>query len=147
MIETILTWLASLVISVISKTGYLGITVLMALESACIPIPSEIIMPFSGFLVFEGQFIFWQVVVWGSIGNLIGSNIFNIMTVLGITSMISPINVNPELLSFDYIWVIIVSILLGLSLYIGNKVGLIKGILLTVIYVLFTSLVVFKSLG
>ena len=78
-----------------------------------------------------------------SIGNLIGSNIFNIMTVLGITSMISPINVNPELLSFDYIWVIIVSILLGLSLYIGNKVGLIKGILLTVIYVLFTSLVFF----
>ena len=73
MIEIILTWLASLVISVISKTGYLGITVLMALESACIPIPSEIIMPFSGFLVFEGQFIFWQVVVWGSIGNLIGS--------------------------------------------------------------------------
>jgi len=73
MIETILTWLASLVIWVISKTGYLGITVLMALESACIPIPSEIIMPFSGFLVFEGQFIFWAVVVWGAIGNLIGS--------------------------------------------------------------------------
>lgn len=73
MIEIVLTWLASLVISVISKTGYLGITVLMALESACIPIPSEIIMPFSGFLVFEGQFIFWQVVLWGAIGNLIGS--------------------------------------------------------------------------
>ena len=73
MIETILTWLASLVISVISKTGYLGITVLMALESACIPIPSEIIMPFSGFLVFNGEFIFWQVVLWGAIGNLIGS--------------------------------------------------------------------------
>lgn len=82
-----------------------------------------------------------------SIGNLIGSNIFNIMTVLGITSMISPINVNPELLSFDYVWVIVVSIMLGISLFIGNKVGLIKGILLTITYVLFTLLVVFNSLG
>ena len=48
-------------------------TVLMALESACIPIPSEIIMPFSGFLVWEGRFVFWPVVVWGAVGNLIGS--------------------------------------------------------------------------
>jgi len=73
MIATILAWLANLIIEVISQTGYGGITFLMALESACIPIPSEIIMPFSGFLVFEGKFIFWQVVLWGAIGNLIGS--------------------------------------------------------------------------
>jgi len=73
MVTTILAWLANLIIEVISQTGYGGITFLMALESACIPIPSEIIMPFSGFLVFEGKFIFWQVVLWGAIGNLIGS--------------------------------------------------------------------------
>lgn len=73
MITTILVWLANLITEVISQTGYGGITFLMALESACIPIPSEIIMPFSGFLVFEGRFIFWQVVLWGAIGNLIGS--------------------------------------------------------------------------
>lgn len=73
MITTILAWLANLIIEVISQTGYGGITFLMALESACIPIPSEIIMPFSGFLVFEGKFVFWQVVLWGAIGNLIGS--------------------------------------------------------------------------
>ena len=47
----------------------------MALESACIPIPSEVIMPFSGFLVFEGKFSFWLVVFWGTMGNLIGSAI------------------------------------------------------------------------
>jgi membrane protein DedA with SNARE-associated domain len=73
MITTILVWLANLITEVISQTGYGGITFLMALESACIPIPSEIIMSFSGFLVFEGRFIFWQVVLWGAIGNLIGS--------------------------------------------------------------------------
>lgn len=65
--------ISSFVISVISSTGYFGIFFLMALESACIPIPSEIIMPFSGFLVFEDKFSFPWVVFWGTIGNLIGS--------------------------------------------------------------------------
>lgn len=69
----LLEFIASFVTNLISSTGYFGITTLMALESACIPIPSEIIMPFSGFLVFEGRFVLWSVVVWGAIGNLIGS--------------------------------------------------------------------------
>lgn len=41
-----------------------------------------------------------------SIGNIIGSNIFNIMAVLGITSLIHPIQVNPEILRFDYFWML-----------------------------------------
>ncbi|MFH1671266.1 MAG: DedA family protein [Candidatus Portnoybacteria bacterium] len=73
MINSILAWLASFVIKIISGTGYLGITSLMALESACIPIPSEVIMPFSGFLVSGGEFAFWLVVFWGTVGNLLGS--------------------------------------------------------------------------
>jgi len=73
MISSILSWLGALVISVISTSGYFGVTALMALESACIPIPSEVIMPFSGFLVWEGRFVLWPVVVWGAVGNLIGS--------------------------------------------------------------------------
>jgi len=50
MTEKILSWLTVVVISVISKSGYLGIMLLMAIESACIPLPSEIIMPFAGAL-------------------------------------------------------------------------------------------------
>jgi len=73
MIAAILAWLSSSVISIISTAGYSGVFILMALESACIPIPSEVIMPFSGFLVWEGRFILWQVVLWGAIGNLVGS--------------------------------------------------------------------------
>jgi membrane protein DedA with SNARE-associated domain len=73
MIASILAWLSSLVILIISSAGYFGVFALMALESACIPIPSEVIMPFSGFLVWEGRFILWQVVLWGAIGNLAGS--------------------------------------------------------------------------
>lgn len=45
----------------------------MALESALIPIPSEVTMPFSGFLVTTGRFNFWIIVITGSLGNLIGS--------------------------------------------------------------------------
>lgn len=73
MVFAILTWLSSTIISIISSTGYLGVMILMALESACLPVPSEIVMPFSGYLVFEGRFVLWQVVLWGAIGNLVGS--------------------------------------------------------------------------
>jgi membrane protein DedA with SNARE-associated domain len=50
MIEKIIAWLAGIIITVISATGYFGVVLLMAVESACIPLPSEIIMPFSGAL-------------------------------------------------------------------------------------------------
>ncbi|MEK7542217.1 MAG: DedA family protein [Patescibacteria group bacterium] len=73
MFQTILELLASFVINTIETTGYVGIAVLMALESANIPIPSEIIMPFAGYLVFEEKFNFFLVVFWGAMGNLLGS--------------------------------------------------------------------------
>jgi len=69
----IINGLANFVTNVISHLGYPGIFLLMALESACIPIPSEIIMPFSGFLVSSGEMNFCLVVVAGSVGNLAGS--------------------------------------------------------------------------
>ncbi len=57
----------------IFRLGYAGVFFLMALESAAIPVPSEIIMPFSGFLVFGGKFNFWTVVLAGTLGNVSGS--------------------------------------------------------------------------
>jgi membrane protein DedA with SNARE-associated domain len=56
LIEGLLAWLAALIVAVISASGLLGIALLMAIESACIPLPSEIIMPFSGYLVSTGRF-------------------------------------------------------------------------------------------
>lgn len=73
MIYDILAVISSFAVNFISASGYLGVFVLMALESALIPIPSEIIMPFSGFLVFDERFSFWPVVLWGTFGNLAGS--------------------------------------------------------------------------
>jgi membrane protein DedA with SNARE-associated domain len=73
MIYELLATVSSFIINIISSLGYPGVVILMALESACIPIPSEIIMPFSGYLVFIERFSLWPVIFWGTIGNLIGS--------------------------------------------------------------------------
>jgi len=72
-LETILSAVGSFVIQSIEKTGYFGIAGLMLLESANIPIPSEIIMPFSGYLVFLGKLSFTLVGIFGALGNLLGS--------------------------------------------------------------------------
>ncbi len=53
--------------------GYLGIVLLMAIESACIPLPSEVIMPFSGYLVYAGRFNIWLVALAGAVGCVVGS--------------------------------------------------------------------------
>lgn len=71
--ERILAPIAAWIIAVISAGGYLGIVFLMAIESACIPLPSEIIMPFSGYLVSTGRFDLWMVATAGAIGCNVGS--------------------------------------------------------------------------
>lgn len=73
MIETVVAFMASWIINVIETTNYWGIGFLMAVESANIPIPSEITMTFAGYLVFEERLSFFWVVVAGGVGNLIGS--------------------------------------------------------------------------
>jgi membrane protein DedA with SNARE-associated domain len=65
--------LSGFIIAVISTMGYAGVVLLMAIESACIPLPSEIIMPFAGYLVFKGQFNLWLVGVAGAVGCVLGS--------------------------------------------------------------------------
>jgi membrane protein DedA with SNARE-associated domain len=73
MIENILGVLAAFVIGTISKLGYAGVALLMAIESACIPLPSEVIMPFAGYVVSTGQMKLWLVGLAGAIGCVIGS--------------------------------------------------------------------------
>ena len=65
--------LTNFIIQTISNSGYGGIFLLMVAESALIPIPSEVIMPFSGYLVSAGKLNVVYVVLAGSIGNLVGS--------------------------------------------------------------------------
>ncbi len=73
MAEKILAVLFLFIKSVISFTGYAGVAILMAIESACIPLPSELIMPFAGYLVFEGTMKLLWVATAGAIGCNLGS--------------------------------------------------------------------------
>jgi membrane protein DedA with SNARE-associated domain len=73
MSERILPYLVHFVTQVIGFGGYAGIAALMGIESACIPLPSEIIMPFAGYLVYTGRFsLFWAATA-GAIGCNLGS--------------------------------------------------------------------------
>jgi membrane protein DedA with SNARE-associated domain len=73
MIEKVLSLLAGFIIDTILRLGYGGIVLLMAIESACIPLPSEIIMPFSGYLVSTGAMSLWAVATAGAVGCVLGS--------------------------------------------------------------------------
>ena len=53
--------------------GYLGIFVLMVMESATLPVPSEIVLPFGGYLVSQGKLEFWSTVAVATIGSLVGT--------------------------------------------------------------------------
>lgn len=65
--------ISGFIISTISRTGLIGVGLLMAIESACIPLPSEVIMPFAGFLAAQGKFSLLSVSLAGAIGCVIGS--------------------------------------------------------------------------
>ena len=73
MIEHILGALAAFIIAVISGSGYLGVLLLMAIESACVPLPSEVIMPFAGYLVSTGRFSLVLAATAGALGCNLGS--------------------------------------------------------------------------
>ncbi len=83
MISKILAALSTFIIAVISSAGYLGIVLLMAIESACIPLPSEVIMPFSGYLVSQGRFSLVLVATAGAIGCNLGSELAYIIGYFG----------------------------------------------------------------
>jgi len=73
MISLILGTISNFILTVISKVGYPGIFFLMLLQSFNVPIPSEITMPFAGFLVQIGRFNFWSIVLTGAFANLVGA--------------------------------------------------------------------------
>ena len=73
MSERILTAIASFIIAVISASGYAGVTLLMAIESACIPLPSEVIMPFAGYVLATSTLKLFLVATAGAIGCNLGS--------------------------------------------------------------------------
>ena len=60
-------------LSFIASWGYVAVAVLMAAENACIPIPSELILGFAGYLIFAGHMSFEGALLAGMVGGLLGS--------------------------------------------------------------------------
>ena len=83
MLTTAVELVGRFIIAVISRTGYPGIVLLMGIESACIPLPSEIIMPFSGYLVHTGRFKLAWVALAGALGCNVGSLVAYYVGALG----------------------------------------------------------------
>jgi membrane protein DedA with SNARE-associated domain len=71
-VEELIAQLGQFVVQLISSMGYFGVFLAMAIESACIPLPSEIILPFTGYMVYVGNFEFWPAIVAATLGNLLG---------------------------------------------------------------------------
>jgi membrane protein DedA with SNARE-associated domain len=71
------------VTDLIAKAGYVGIFLLMTLESACMPVPSEIVMPFAGFAAQRGDLNFFLVGIAGTLGCLFGSIVSYVVGVYG----------------------------------------------------------------
>lgn len=61
------------IVNGISTGGYFGVFILMALESMIVPVPSEVVMPFAGYLALQGRFNFWIALLASSIGSIFGS--------------------------------------------------------------------------
>ncbi len=68
-LEKIIIW----ALAVIAKFKYAGIFLTMSLESAAIPIPSEVVLPFSGFLASSGRLNFWLIITVATLANLTGA--------------------------------------------------------------------------
>ena len=64
---------STIFLSFIDTWGYVAVAVLMGLENACIPIPSELILGFAGYLIFAGKMEFFHATVAGMIGGMVGS--------------------------------------------------------------------------
>jgi len=83
MITDIILAITNFITNTIDAMGYAGVALLMAIESAAIPLPSEIIMPFAGYLVEAGRFSLFGLAVAGAVGSTIGSLIIYYIAAYG----------------------------------------------------------------
>ncbi len=63
----------NLALNMLSQWGYPGVFLLMTLEGATLPVPSEIVLPLTGFLVYQGRLEFWTAVAAATLGSLVGT--------------------------------------------------------------------------
>ena len=84
---------------VVGALGLTGIFVLMLLESACIPVPSEATMLFAGFKVAEGEYSLFVIIATGSLANLVGSWVAYVIGYAGCVVLLEKYVANLHILS------------------------------------------------
>lgn len=77
-----------------------------------------------------------------AVGNLMGSNIFNILSILGITSIIQPITVNETFLNKDLVWMLMITLMILPLMIIRRRVGRGDGLVLLIVYAIYVYTVV-----
>lgn len=82
-----------------------------------------------------------------SIGNLMGSNIFNIFAVVGMTSMVSPMEVSDNAINFDMWWMIGVALFMAVALFTGSKIRRWEGVLMLATYVTYMVVILLRVRG
>ncbi|MFZ9027501.1 MAG: calcium/sodium antiporter [Crocinitomicaceae bacterium] len=82
-----------------------------------------------------------------SIGNLMGSNIFNIFAVVGITSMVSPMEVSDNAINFDMWWMIGVALFMAVALFTGSKIRRWEGVLMLATYTTYMVVILLRVRG
>lgn len=142
--------LSTFVMHWIGTAGYAAVFFGMVLESACIPLPSEVIMPFGGYLASTGQLHLWTVIWLGTIGNVIGSLIAYIVGRAGGRPLLNRVGryvgLSPKHLASADRWfdkqgdwaVLIGRLLPGIRTFISLPAGIAK--MSVVRFVLFTAI-------
>ncbi|HIF15489.1 MAG TPA: calcium/sodium antiporter [Bacteroidetes bacterium] len=77
-----------------------------------------------------------------ALGNIIGSNIYNILCIIGITGLITPIQINAKIIEFDIFWMLGFSLLIYPFMRIKWKLGIVSGIILLVLYITYIYLII-----
>ena len=82
-----------------------------------------------------------------SIGNLLGSNIFNIFAVIGITGIVSPMEVTENAINFVMWWMIGIAFFMGISIFIGNKINRWEGVIMLGTYFTYMGVILLRVRG
>ncbi|NVK66436.1 MAG: calcium/sodium antiporter [Flavobacteriales bacterium] len=82
-----------------------------------------------------------------SVGNLIGSNIFNVFAVIGITAIVKPIEVSDQVLNFDMYWMLGIMLAMIPILLLGKRIGRVKGFLLFGSYAAYVAVILMQIKG
>src|SRR2546428_7750882 len=70
---TIIELIFNTIVNLLYQTGYVGVFLLMMMESATLPVPSEVVLPLGGYLVSQGRLEFWSTVAVATVGSLVGT--------------------------------------------------------------------------